>query len=47
LNPHFPEKTLVDGLYQEYKKWGKIEVVRMVPSGGSSAERYAVVSYKK
>ncbi|CAG0914536.1 unnamed protein product [Notodromas monacha] len=40
-------KTVVDGLYHEYKKWGKIELVRMIPAPNSPSERLAVVSFKK
>lgn len=43
----FAEKTLIDGLFHEYKKWGRIEGVRVISSPNSSSERYAVVSFKK
>lgn len=43
---HFslPDTSLKDGLYHEYKKHGKVTLVRVV---GSGPERFAVVCFKK
>ena len=40
----FPDSSLRDGLFHEYKKYGKVTSVSVI---GSGSDRHAVVSFKK
>lgn len=41
---YVPDTSLKDGLFHEYKKHGKVTVVKVI---GQGTERYAVVCFKK